>query len=45
MHAPLSRFVEPTYAIMCVVVGFLFAFSARKNCSAHSVAPSVRLPL
>ena len=26
MFAPLSRFVEPTYAIMRVVVGFLFAF-------------------
>jgi putative oxidoreductase len=26
MHAPLSRFVEPTYAIMRIVVGFLFAF-------------------
>ena len=26
MHVPLARFVEPTYAIMRVVVGFLFAF-------------------
>lgn len=26
MYAPLSRFVEPTYAILRVVVGFLFAF-------------------
>ena len=26
MYAPLSRFVEPTYAIMRVVVGLLFAF-------------------
>ena len=26
MHAPLFRFVEPTYAIMRVVVGLLFAF-------------------
>jgi putative oxidoreductase len=26
MHAPLFRLVEPTYAIMRVVVGFLFAF-------------------
>ena len=26
MHAPLARFVEPTYAIMRVVVGLLFAF-------------------
>jgi putative oxidoreductase len=26
MYAPLSRFVEPGYAIMRMVVGFLFAF-------------------
>ena len=26
MYAPLSRFVEPTYAMMRVVVGLLFAF-------------------
>ena len=26
MFAPLSRFVEPTYAIMRIVVGLLFAF-------------------
>ena len=26
MYAPLSRFVEPTYAIMRVIVGLLFAF-------------------
>ncbi|HVG55176.1 MAG TPA: DoxX family protein [Vicinamibacterales bacterium] len=26
MYAPLSRFVEPAYATMRVVVGFLFAF-------------------
>lgn len=26
MYAPFSRFVEPSYAIMRVAVGFLFAF-------------------
>jgi putative oxidoreductase len=26
MHSPLARFVEPSYAIMRMVVGFLFAF-------------------
>jgi putative oxidoreductase len=26
MHAPLFSFVEPTYAIMRAVIGFLFAF-------------------